>query len=165
MFNNKINPLKERWTKQIDYEFNKSLQGIDWKDKTKPNVKLSQAPFGLTENGKIDLRYLKLREGLQYQYFKNVDLSYFERFVPNLQEIKSNDRYISKNKVGVGIMINSIFEDCLFCYATIPNISELFMNCDFTYANFSSIRVNGVFKNCNFDNATFDNIIFGTTMF
>lgn len=165
MFNNKINELKERWTKQIDYEFNKSLQGIDWKDKTKPNIKLSQSPFGLTENGKIDLRHLKLREGLQYQYFKDVDLSYFEPSIFNPQEIRKKDMYISKNKVGVGIIINSIFEDCLFRHATIPNISELFINCDFTYANFSSIRVSGVFKNCNFDNASFNNIIFGTVIF
>ena len=99
----KKNELIERWTQVIDYNFNLSLRGVNWKDKNTPNVKLKLAPFGLTDEKKIDLRFLKLREGLKYQYFKEVDFSYFEFVQRTPEEVRARTGYIGDNKGGYGI--------------------------------------------------------------
>lgn len=160
----KKNELIERWTQVIDYNFNLSLRGVNWKDKNTPNVKLKLAPFGLTDEKKIDLRFLKLREGLKYQYFKEVDFSYFEFVQRTPEEVRARTGYIGDNKGGYGIQ-ESLFENCLFFQANIPNISGNFIECDFREAKFIGKRISGNFIKCCFDKAIFDNIIWGNVKF
>lgn len=158
------NELISRWTQEIDYNFNLTLRGVDWKDKETPNIKLKHIPFGLTDDGKIDLRFLKLREGLKYQYFKDIDFSYFEFTQRTPEEVKNRTGYIGNNKGGYGIN-DSIFESCLFQGAIIPNMSGQFIQCNFDEAKFIGKRLHGDFINCSFDKAVFDDMIFGDVKF
>ena len=154
------NALITRWSETIDHRFNRSLRGVNWKDKSTPNAKLTEPPFGLTPEGKIDLRCLPLREGLKYQYFLGVDFSGFEFKTRTPDEVRNRTGYIGDGKGGQGIQ-DSLFENCAFSYAKLPNMSGQFSHCTFNASAIIGKRISGTFSHYQFDEAVFDDVIFG----
>lgn len=143
--------LTERWTTELDVEINRSLKKENWKDKTQANIRWQHQPFGLTDTGKIDFRGFPFREPSQYQYLVGIDFSYSKQ----LHEI--NDSYgMSRG----GSFNYSIFEACIFVDTEMPaNLSEKFVDCDFSGASFKSSRINGVFESCRFIKSKMNDVI------
>lgn len=132
-----------RWSDKLNFEINLGLRKEDWRDKNTSNVRWGIYPFGCTDSDKIDFRGFVFREPLYYNYILNIDFSYSKPISGNKDECG--------NSRGVTGFISSIFEDCNFIGSELPaNLSEKFINCDFSEAIFQSSKINSDFYSCQF---------------
>ncbi|MDL2275938.1 pentapeptide repeat-containing protein [Desulfosarcina sp. OttesenSCG-928-G10] len=152
MNNRIVKTLRERWPTEIDFEINKSLKKENWQDKRNPNSRWNVHPFGMTESGKIDFRGFPFREQIKYQYVFGIDFSYSD----SLSEF-TEGYGASRGEAGISF---SIFENCDFMGSDMPaNLSEKFIDCNFSHAKFDSTRMNGLFESCLFSSSKIKNVI------
>lgn len=147
---------QERWYPELDFAINKSLQKENWQDKRKANSRWTIQPFGLTETGKIDFRGFPFREPLHYHYLRGMDFSH------SVFLSETTEGYgMSRGQSGIAF---SLFEECNFTGAVMPaNLSERFVNCDFSHTIFDHTRMNGVFERCSFARSKLSSALVGGT--
>jgi len=151
--NNKLKKeMVERWTDEMNFKINAMFKKEDWRDKNIINARWNMAPFGSTDNNKLDFRGFVFREPIHYHYISNIDFSY--------------SRVISGNKDnygpsrGVTGFISSILEDCNFIGSQMPaNLAEKFTKCNFSGAKFESSKLNADFFSCQFINSNMKDVL------
>lgn len=149
--NIEIKKHREKWNeyKEFEYSFNRKFKREDWRDKLTVNSKMLSSPFGVMNDGKLDLRGIPLRETMKYQNIKDIDFSYC--YCPKAID----EKYGPSSSAGI---IHSVVEDSLFIYSELPQgLGDIFRRCMFNYANMKRCRLEGIFDRCIFHYADLSN--------